>query len=183
MITVITATRPDRGHLLAEAAESVARQTLAPASWLIKVDHEGQGPATILNDLAKQVTTPWLFRLDDDDILERDHFEHLKPYLCGNRADIIYTWCTVEGPMQRNKFQVPFNADRLAVDNVIPSAAAIKTETWHKLGGYQTDATLQRTRHEDWDLWLRALANNATFLCVPITTWRYRLGNWDHRSL
>lgn len=181
MITVITATRPDRKHLLAEAARSVSLQTLSPAQWLIQTDHHAEGPATVLNNLAEKVETEWLFRLDDDDILEHDHFEQLKPYLLYSNADIIYSWCTVEGPMAHNKYQVPFDAKRLRTDNYIPSAAAIRTNLFRDLGGYNTNPT--RTKHEDWDLWLRALEQNAKFLCIPVITWRYRFGSWDHRSL
>lgn len=182
MIEVITATLPERGRLLAECAESVARQSLAPAAWHIGVDHGREGPATVLNRLAGRVETPWLFRLDDDDVLYRDHFETLKPYLIGNRHDVVYSWCAAEGSLPRRKFQVEFDGDRLAIDNTIPSAAAIRTDLFRALGGYRTDPEEMRTRHEDWDLWLRALEIGARFLCVPIVTWRYRLGAWEHRS-
>jgi hypothetical protein len=184
MITVITASSADRGKLLATAAVSIARQTLPPAAWYCEVDHAKQGPAPILNRLAAKVDTPWLFRLDDDDVLERDHFETMRPYLRDDhRADIVYTWGAVEGRIARNRFHVPFDPARLATENYIPSAAAIRTELWHHLGGLRTDDNLDRTRHEDWDLWLRALEAGARFLCIPIVTWRYRLGDWNHRSV
>ena len=72
MISVITATLPDRGRLLAECAATIASQTLQPAAWYVGVDHERNGPAAILNGLAAKVDTPWLFRLDDDDLLVVD---------------------------------------------------------------------------------------------------------------
>lgn len=180
MIEVLTASLPERGRLLADCARSVALQTLLPAAWHVGVDHDREGPAAVLNRLACQVETPWLFRLDDDDLLQPDHFETLKPYL-NDRADIVYSWCAVEGPIARNKFQVPFDPDRLRRDNFVPSAAAIRTSLFDELGGYDLAPT--RSRHEDWDLWLRALEAGARFVCVPIVTWTYRLGQWEHRSL
>jgi GT2 family glycosyltransferase len=180
MIEIVTATLPERGRLLADCARSVALQTLPPAGWHIRVDHGREGPAKALNGLVDAVTADWLFRLDDDDLLEPDHFETLKPYLDG-RADIVYTWCAVEGRMARNRFQVPFDPDRLSRDNFVPSAAAIRTSLFRDLGGYDPNPTV--TQHEDWDLWLRALAAGARFLCIPVVTWTYRLGDWQHRSL
>lgn len=182
MIEVVTATLPERGRLLAECAESVARQTLPPAAWHIAVDHRREGPAPVLNRLAERVETPWLFRLDDDDVLYRDHFETLKPYLTSDRYDVVYSWCAAEGSLPRRRFQVPFDPKRLPIDNTIPSAAAIRTDLFRRLGGYRSDPETMLSRHEDWDLWLRALEIGARFLCVPIVTWRYRLGDWRHRS-
>lgn len=182
MISVITATLPDRGRLLAECATTIAAQTLQPAAWYVGVDHERNGPAAILNGLAAKVDTSWLFRLDDDDLLEPDHFETLRPYLSRD-VDVVYSWCAVEGPMSRRQFQVPFDPDRLRRDNFIPSAACVRKTLWDDLGGYRPDDQLDRTRHEDWDLWLRALEAGARFLCVPIPTWTYRLGQWTHRSV
>jgi GT2 family glycosyltransferase len=180
MIEVVTATLPERGPLLADCARSVALQTLPPAAWHVRVDHDREGPANVLNGLVDAVKAEWLFRLDDDDLLEPDHFAHLKPYLTG-RADIVYSWCRIDGPISPRKFQVPFDPDRLRRDNFIPSAAAIRTSLFRDLGGYDPHPT--RTRHEDWDFWLRALEAGARFLCVPIPTWTYRLGAWEHRSL
>jgi GT2 family glycosyltransferase len=183
MIEVITATLPERRALFADCAQSIAAQTLAPAGWHVGFDHDRQGPAKVLNGLAQRVQTEWLFRLDDDDLLEADHFEVIKPFLKNNTADIVYTWCAVEGRMARNRFAVPFDATRLQTDNFIPSCAAIRTTLFHELGGYKHDDHLDTTRHEDWDFWLRALESGARFLCIPIATWTYRMGDWQHRSV
>jgi hypothetical protein len=183
MISILTATMPDRGRLFAEAAQSVAAQTMSPAAWYVGYDHENSGPSTILNRLAASVDTEWLFRLDDDDILEPDHFDTLAPYLT-DEADIVYSWCRVEGTLAKTAFQVEFDRQRLKYDNFIPSAACIRTSLFKQLGGYrQYEDIKHRTRHEDWDFWLRAENEGANFVCVPIVTWTYRLGDWSHRSL
>lgn len=179
MITLITATLPDRAQLFAQLAESVARQSLPPAKWLVEWDFDKRGPVQVINDLAAQVETEWLFRIDDDDLLERDHFDTLKPYLTDD-ADIVYTWCRVEGNLPTRQFQRPFDPEKLKRENDIPSAAAIRTSLWKDLGGYRDRVW---TKHEDHDFWVRALEAGARFLCVPVVTWRYRLGSWQHRSL
>ncbi len=179
MITLLTATLPERRHLFGELAASVTRQSLPPEKWLVEWDFAHRGPVAVINDLAAQVETEWLFRIDDDDILEADHFDVLKGYLT-DQADIVYTWCHLDGQGSTRLYQRPFNPDQLKVENYIPSPAAIRTSLWRELGGYRT---VQYTPHEDYDFWIRAVAAGARFLCVPIVTWRYRMGEWSHRSL
>ena len=178
MITLITATLPERRHLFADLARSVALQTLPPQAWLVEWDYEHRGPVEVINNLVEQVETEWFFRIDDDDLLEHDHFDTLKPYLT-DEADIVYSWCRVEGQGSTRLFQRPFSTERLKVENYIPSAAAIRTSLWRDLGGYEQ---AERTPHEDYDFWLRALEAGARFVCVPIQTWVYRMGDWAHRS-
>lgn len=177
MITLITATLPERARLFAQLAESVSKQSLPPAQWLVQWDFDKVGPIKIINGLAEAVDTDWLFRVDDDDLLEADHFDALRPYL-NDDADIVYSWCRVEGKLHTQQFQQPFDAEKLRRENYIPSSACIRTSLWHDLGGYR-----EGVDHEDHDLWVRALDAGARFACVPIVTWRYRLGGWQHRSV
>ncbi len=179
MITLLTATLPERAPLFAELAVTVARQSLPPERWLVEWDYNKRGPVDVLNGLSDEVETEWLFRIDDDDLLEWDHFDTLKPYLTKD-ADIVYSWCEARGPLPANQFQVPFNPNSLRYENYIPSAACIRTDLWRSLGGYRTS---EWTKHEDHDFWVRALDAGARFRCVPIVTWTYRLGKWEHRSL
>ncbi len=145
---------------------------------MVEWDYEKRGPLEVLNGLSDDVETEWLFRIDDDDLLERDHFDTLKPYLTDD-ADIVYTWCIARGPLSPAQFQQSFDPHRLRADNYIPSAAAIRTDLWRDLGGYKQS---EFTKHEDHDFWVRALDAGARFVCVPIVTWTYRLGDWEHRS-
>lgn len=187
MITVVTPTLPERAPLLAQLADCMARQTLAPQQWLIEWDYTRRGTVAVVNDLARHVTTPWLFPFADDDLLEHDHFDTLKPYLTDD-ADIVYTWCRVEGvKIHGRSFQTEFDPDRLRNENYIPAPACIRTDLWRQLGGYRARGTFAQrggTEHEDWDFWLRALDVGARFRCVPIVTWTYRMNaDWAHVSI
>jgi hypothetical protein len=178
-VTAITASLPERGRLFADLAESMARQSLPPARWLVEWDYAKRGPVEVLNKLASHVETDWLFRVDDDDVLERDHFDTCRPYL--QDADVVYSWCRVEGGGYPTMYQREFSANNVQRENNIPSCAFIRTELWNHLGGLREP---EWTRHEDWDFWLRALKAGARFRCVPIVTWRYRIDeSWDHRSI
>lgn len=191
-LTVIIPTVPERADLLAQAVGSLEAQT-APVSWLIGEDRDHHGPVATVNALAGTVQTDWLFRLDDDDLVDPDHFEVLEHWL-DNDADIVYTWCRIEGGGDQHperQFQVRLQAEfdpgweytgweHLREANWIPASAAIRTDLWHELGGYREP---DWTQHEDWDFWVRALDAGARFRCIPAVTWTYRMnGDWSHRS-
>lgn len=181
-LTVCIPTIPERAELLAEALASLEAQTVS-GQRLIGEDTQHNGPVATMNSLGACVTTDWLFRLDDDDLLDPDHFEVLSKWL-DDGADIVYTWCRVEGGGEvhpPDQFQVrlqnEFGWEHLHNVNWIPCSAAIRTELWHELGGYAD------VEYEDWDFWKRAVDHGARFRCVPTVTWTYRLGDWEHRGL
>lgn len=182
-LTVLIPTLKERGLLFSEAHTSVLAQTLpVHCGWTMDVDREG--PATIINRMATKVDTEWLFRLDDDDLLDPDHFEVLSHWLT-NDADIVFTWCRVEGGGDlhpEDQFQVPWQGEMgwgaLRERNWIPCSAAIRTSLFHELGGYNVEA-----EEEDWDFWIMAFDAGANFRCIPAVTWTYRMNpEWKHRS-
>lgn len=177
-LTVIIPTIPERADLLEQALASVQAQTV-PVEYRIGEDVEHNGPIATVNALASCVTTDWLFRLDDDDLLDSDHFEVLYRWLAD--ADIVYSWCRVEGDTHPpDFFQQNFAREHLRVANWIPSAAAIRTDLWRELGGLRE---AEWTHNEDWDFWVRAMEAGARFECIPAVTWTYRLNTgWTHRS-
>lgn len=184
-LTVIVPTIPERSALLAEAVASLEAQT-HPVQWLVGEDKDHHGPIATVNALAGSVTTDWLFRLDDDDLVDPDHFAVLDPWLDGD-ADIVYSWCRIEGGNDEHppeqfqvRLQAEFGWEHLREANWIPASAAIRTDLWHELGGYRES---DWTEHEDWDFWVRALDAGARFRCVPAVTWTYRMNTeWEHRS-
>lgn len=181
-VTVITATIPERASLLAEMNDSIDAQSVAPAARLVAVDTDHTGPEKVLNQLAEQATTEWVFRLDDDDLLEPNHFATLAPHLTPD-LDVVYSWCTVDSPFLEDAcFQRDFDAVALREGNYIPSAACVRRKMWSALGGLSTDH--QMAQYEDWEFWLRALSRGAVFKCIPEITWTYRLcSEWSHRSI
>jgi hypothetical protein len=178
-LTVIMPTIPERAELFEQALASVKAQTV-PVEYHIGEDVQHNGPIATVNSLAGCVTTDWLFRLDDDDLLDSDHFQVLYPWL-DDDADIVYTWCRIEGDTHpEDFFQQNYPFENLRHANWIPCSAAIRTDLWHELGGLQSS---EWTEHEDWDFWVRALDAGARFRCVPAVTWTYRLNTeWTHRS-
>jgi hypothetical protein len=168
-IVVVTASLPERVDFRAECVAAVAAQTLPPVAHLLHLDYERQGPARCLNALTKaagEAGAEWIAQIADDDVMFKHHLETLATR---TDADIIYTYCHVEGRGGWNP-NAPFDADRLRRGNYIPATSMIRAELCADLG-WRHDAA---HGFEDWDFWLRALDRGAVFACVPEVTWRYR---------
>lgn len=154
---------PTRAAMLVEQFTTVAAQTMKPAAHVIVWD-DGQGFAATCNQAVRQVDTDWFCFVDDDDLLDPHHVKTLTDNL---DADIVWTWCRVEGrPWNPNSTYTP---GRLASENYIPSNCAFNTSLWLALGGY--DAS---DRHPDWGMLQRAEQAGATFRNIPEVTWTYR---------
>lgn len=176
-LTIVTATVPERAPLLHELRQSIAQQTVRP-KWLVSTDWRKEGPATVINRLVEQVDTEWVFRCDDDDLFDPNHFEVIAANLSDDH-DIVYTWPRID-PLGHfddpRALQRVYPLKTLRDANWITSAAAVRTSLWRELGGYAD------VHNEDHDLWVRALDTGARFRCVPEVTWTYRLGDWPHLS-
>lgn len=176
-LTVVTATIFERADLLHELGQSIARQTVRPHEWIVRTDWDRVGPAKVINDIVADVDTPWMFRCDDDDLFDPNHFAVIGENLSDD-ADIVWTWPRVDPPgwIGRDSLQFIGSPEFLREHNFIASAAAIRTDLWDRLGGYRD------VPNEDHDFWLRALDVGARFRLVPQVTWTYRLGDWPHLS-
>lgn len=177
MITVITPTIAGRGHLLAEAIDSVTTQRVGNVAvrHLIEVDRYLGGPAVVRNRLAAGAEG-WLAFLDDDDMWDPDHLATVHRHV--DQADVIYTLARIEGRPDWDPQQDEFDPERLRRANYIPLCGAlVRAELFHQVGGFPTDL-----RYEDHGLWLGLLDAGARFLCIPRRTWTYRFGAWDSRS-
>lgn len=177
-LTVVTATLPERVGMLHELRQSLATQTVRPR-WVVATDWHKAGPARVINDLVAEVDTTWLFRCDDDDLFDPNHFETIAANLSDD-VDIVYTWPRVDPPghLERSDaLQRIYPLKTLRDANWIASAAAVRVSLWRDLGG------LADVHNEDHDLWVRAYDAGARFRCVPEVTWTYRLGPWPHRCL
>lgn len=168
-IIVVTPSLPERVEFRAECIAAVAAQTLEPVAHLVHLDYGRQGPARCLNALTMSAITSgaeWIAQIADDDLMMPHHLETLATRL---DADIIYSYCEVDGRGAWNP-NAPFDPDRLRSGNYIPATSLIRAEVCAELG-WRSDA---EHGFEDWDFWLRALDHGAVFACVPEVTWRYR---------
>ena len=168
-IVVVTPSLPERADLRAECVASVAAQTLQPVAHIVMVDYERAGPAMTLNRMLPACVAAgadWVAQLADDDLADPHHLELLAEHSAD--ADIVYSWCRVEGRSFNPNRE--FNEAALRASNFIPATTMIRTSLCVDLG-WRDDST---HGFEDWDFWLRALDAGARFVCVPEVSWTYR---------
>jgi glycosyltransferase involved in cell wall biosynthesis len=171
-IAVITPSLPTRAGALAEAIVSVAAQTRLPHRHLVEVDHHREGSSTLRNRMADNAwECDWLAFLDDDDILYPQHLESLAEKALAARADLVYSFCDVQGRDGWNPSR-PFDADALRVGNYIPVTVLVRRGPFMAAQGFPSDA---EHGWEDHALWLKLLDTGCRFACVETPTWCYRL--------
>jgi hypothetical protein len=196
-LTVITATIPGREFLLAEATNSVNWQTLPVDKHLVRCEEPyGVGEvhlATQRNALLTMVETEWTAVLDDDNLWLARHHATIAEGL--TVADVIYTWdtSTTRPRVDCNGWTQDRIIATLDAGNFIDANAAIRTSALRAAGGWPTDWEGPRRAEgghfanspassEDWELWRRLARAGARFLCLPVETWTYGMGEWRRAS-
>lgn len=199
-VSVVVRTR-DRPVLLAEALASVSASSYRrlevvlvndggaspeePAGFpfpLRRVEHaESRGRAAALNAGIAAARGEWIAFLDDDDIVEADHYATLVDLARSTGAEVVYTdaavaiyepdaelgWRCTE---RRVPYSRDFDPDRLLVDNYIPlHTLLVRRERLLEAG----PADEAFPFFEDWDLLVR-LASRTPFLHLARVTCEYR---------
>ena len=180
-LTVITSTLlPERRASFEATQSSLDVQEVAPGFRFVGVNSRDRTMMSMYNRLAAKVDTTWLYRQDDDDLMDTRQFAVLGPHLTDD-VDIVYSWCRLEGTkhpedaLQLGPFDEATFRAKMWESNFVPGSAAIRTELWNYIGGYKDPNP--GWAFEDWHFWIRALKAGARFRCVPEVTWTYR-PNW-----
>jgi len=170
IVDVITPTIPSRAGLLAEARESVARQTYRNVGHLVSVDDYGIGQGFLRNAIVKRSQAEWLVFLDDDDLLDDDfialHMEHALIH----GADIVYALCRYPPGSERRPLISEFDAKRLIAGPYIPITSLVRRSTFDEVGGFKATNNC-----EDHRLWTDMLKVGARFRHLSRVCWTYRL--------
>jgi len=193
-VSVLVRTR-DRPRLLAEALESVARQTRPPLEVVV-VNDGGEPVGHILASFAKRltirpVTHPaalgraaaanagvtaaqgrWIALLDDDDLFLPHHLETLSKAVAATPAEVVHAACRLVRPDGEEVMGAPVQRDDLLLANTIPTCATLVARAaLLAVGGFDEGLPFL----EDWDLWIR-LARRREFIYVDQVTSIYRAG-------
>lgn len=198
-ISVIVRTK-DRPRLLAEALASLAASayrrlevvvvndggaTVEIASAfphpVVRVDlAPGRGRAAAANAGLEAATGAFVSFLDDDDLVEPDHFEILAGLVAGTGVEVAYTdaavgiWELGEKGWARAERRLPYSRDYdpdlLAVDNYIPLLTLVIERSAARAAGVWDESF---PFFEDWE-WLIRLAALAPFHHHRRVTCEYR---------
>lgn len=179
-VTLITATIPPRGALLAELAGCVGRQERPPDAWLIEYDLDHKGPGLTRNRALARVDTEWTAVIDDDDEPFPQHLRRLVEHAEETAADVVYpTWQYASGRKDPTSLSdtAVFDPVKIRDANYIPVTVLVRTMLAKAVGGFPSvaEAPTAGNDHpcEDWGLWLRLLDAGARFEHLCEVTWRY----------
>lgn len=148
-------------------------QSFAERDERIKVYHkENGGPAAARNYAIARTNTDLIVSLDADDLIEPVYLEqtyfalYFHPEAAWAYTDSLgfqemeYVW------------QVPFDSEKLKKRNFLIEIGTFRKEAFLQAGGYD-DA--QRYSHEDWNLWLRFLAQGGFPVHISSLSSWYRI--------
>jgi glycosyltransferase involved in cell wall biosynthesis len=183
-VAVVTPSIPPRSKLLAEALTSVSRQTRLPDAISVAIDHQHEGAAATRNRALAPVDTDWVAFLDDDDLLEPQHIEHLLAHADRTGADLVYPWFTVEGGRDPLGMEGrPFDPAAIRKANYVPITYLVRTELIKGIGGFpgpgwHDDVGLHLQEDvatcEDWAAMIRMVNAGAKVVHFPRRTWVWR---------
>lgn len=193
-VSVLIRTR-DRPRLLAEALESVARQTFLPRDVVV-VNDGGEPVGHILASFAKRLTLrhvshpvalgracaanvgvkmaqgAWIALLDDDDLFLPHHLATLRAALSETFAELAHAACRLLRPDGEEVIGSGVDLAALLLANTIPTCATLVSRAAIlAVGGFDEELPFL----EDWDLWIR-LARRLPFVFVDQVTSVYRAG-------
>jgi hypothetical protein len=169
---------------LDEAVQSALEQDPPPDEHAVVRDERGDGPApTRQAALERLGDCDWVALLDADDVWEpgklaaqRDAIaRHPDAAVCFGRATAVGDDGRPTGErlpeLPPGRLGVAELAPLLFDSNPIPtSSALVRRDALVRAGGFASPGPLA----SDWDLWLRLVADGATFVCEPAARIRYR---------
>jgi hypothetical protein len=187
-VTVVVPHLPSRGGYLAQALQSVRRQSVPVADVVVEPDLSMEGAWVTRNRGMLKVDTSWTAFLDDDDQLLPHHVELLTNYAYMFDLDFCWGWYQVFGeagvdPMPENRGKV-WDPDS---PHCFPITVLVKTEFLHSayahMGGFQPDPEeLGSWDVQDLPVWYDIVKRQgAKHMAFPEATWRWRF-HGNHSS-
>lgn len=147
-------------RLALRAANSAVDQSMEPLE-IIRIHEETLQEAR--NNGAEQAKGEWLIFLDADDELDHHYIEAM--YKAEGDIRRPATLGVVDGVEDTEAVMIP--RKNLLVTNFIVIGAMHRREDFLAAGGFNNYPCL-----EDWDLWLRMVANGAEVVDVPEAIYR-----------
>ena len=115
-------------------------------------------------------TGNYIVFLDDDDEMLQDALKILERYARHTNADVVYGDYFIDDKgKSATGWSLNFSLQNLVRFNFIAVGTAItKKDVLLKIGGFDEEVP----RFKDWNLWIRAAKNGASFVHIPIPVYR-----------
>lgn len=136
------------------------------------VPQSNQGVAAARNHAARLAQGKYFLFLDADDLILPEYIQQCVSVLDSNPAcKLVYSQAEFFGT-QEGEWKLPVyeSIEKLLEENYIPVIAIHRAEDFIHAGGFDEELKT----HEDWDLWIRILAEGGTTFCIPRILFRYR---------
>lgn len=149
---------------------AVAQQLQAVAP--IRLLHQmNGGPSAARNTGAQHARAPLLLFLDADDMLAPDALQRMVTGLhAAPNAAFVSGAFQVFGDDNVYWPGLPVDCATLMLDNTVLPAALVRRTAWEAVGGFDTAMQL----YEDWDFWLRIVAEGGHGVVLDETLLYYR---------
>ncbi len=135
------------------------------------ITQENSGQAKARNVGIKNARADIIVTLDADDLIEEYYLE-ISYLALKNYPGAAWSYTDSVGFYEREYlWQIPFSAGRLTISNFLTSTAAFRKSALEKVGGY---SELEKHYDEDWELFLKLLANKLIPVHISALGFWYR---------
>lgn len=138
---------------------------------------ENLGPSSARNKAIDLCSSKYIIPLDSDDLILPNSLELTLPILeKNNEIDVVYGKSYLFN--KKNSIYSERTAPvigKMLVDNTIPFCSIIRKETFKKVGGL--DPWFDKKGLEDWEFWIRLLAEGYNFHFLPEYLFAIRLNH------
>jgi len=167
----------NRGSLLGETLQSVTSQTFqhwecviviggddnavdVAREWSAKdprikfIEQKTSGPSEARNIGIRATTAPYIFPLDDDDLIDPTFFDRALRILESDTQIKVVTSKVMQfGHVERELPLAPYSYANLLMRNCIICCCLYRREDFERVGGYDVSFFVL----EDWDFWISVL--------------------------
>lgn len=151
--------------------EEIALQWTAKDSRFTYLKKENGGLSSARNAGIEVANGEWILPLDADDKIGNQYLE-LAEKEFDNGYTVIYCEAEFFGE-KTGKWKLPeFNMQEFAKENLIFCSALYRKQDWLLIDGYDEN---MKQGLEDWEFWIRILANNKKVYCIPYVLFFYRI--------
>ena len=144
------------------------------------IRQENQGIAAAANRGVEMARSPYIARIDQDDLMMADRLQREFDYLEANpNVALVCTYAQLiyDQMLSDDFYRAPLNSKALALRLVfecpiVQPSVMFRVDVFRKLGGYDGDIRIRGA--DDFDLWTR-MAHEYNLKCLPEPLTRYRV--------
>lgn len=148
-------------------------QELKANNRITILEQANAGPSVARNLAIRQCTSQIIIPLDADDKILPGAIEKALPYFSNERIAAVYGDNLLFGEESQVKKQQPFNMQTALLYNGVAMCSFIRKAAFEKSGYFDEFMSLKGL--EDWEMWIRWVADGWELLYLPETLFAIRV--------